>query len=110
MGGPLLPERAFQRQVVELAHLYGFREYHALNSRGSAHGWPDLVLCRPPDVLFVELKAEQTAVTADQIEWLAALAACGLETHLWRPSQFDEIHERLARGRRRIPAPDGEVE
>lgn len=96
-------EAAFQQQVEQLAAFYGWTlRYHTFDSRRSARGWPDLVLCRPPEVLFVELKGERTRVTPDQQQWLAALTACGLETHLWRPSDFDDLHARLARGRDRV--------
>lgn len=101
-GLPRQSEAAFQQQVLQLAGFYGWSlQYHTRDSRGSHKGWPDLVLCRPPEILFVELKGEKTRVTVEQKQWLAALTACGLETHLWRPSDFDELHERLARGRNR---------
>lgn len=93
-------ETQFQQQVVNLARFYGWSLiYHTHDSRRSNPGWPDLVICRPPEVLFVELKGAKTRVRPEQKEWLAALTACGLETYLWRPADFDEAHARLARGR-----------
>jgi hypothetical protein len=93
-------EAKFQEQVLDLAALYGWAlRYHTRDSRRSDKGWPDLVLCRPPEILFVELKGPRTRPAAEQVMWLQALAACGLEVHLWRPADFDEMHGRLARPR-----------
>lgn len=95
-------EQHFQTQVEQLAAYYGWTlQYHTHDSRRSHKGWPDLVLCRSPEILFVELKGEKTRVTPEQTQWLTALTACGLETYLWRPSDFDAAHARLARGRHR---------
>jgi hypothetical protein len=94
-------ERDFQAQVLDLATLYGWRHFHTLNARGSDAGWPDLVLCRPPELLVVELKSQTGRLRAAQREWLDALRACGVDTALWRPEDFDAIHARL---RRRVRA------
>lgn len=97
-----MTEAHFQTQVEQLAGFYGWNlRYHTHDSRRSNKGWPDLVLCRPPEILFVEIKGAKTRVTVEQREWIAALTACGLETYLWRPADFDALHERLARGRAR---------
>lgn len=96
-------EARFQEQVLELAALYGWGlRYHTRDARRSDKGWPDLVLCRPPEILFVELKGPKTRVTAEQRAWLQALSACGLETHLWHPADFDELRVRLARPRAQL--------
>lgn len=96
-------EATFQRQVEQLAGFYGWElQYHTFDSRRSNKGWVDLVLCRPPEILFVELKGAKTRVRPEQKDWLAALTACGLEACLWRPADFDELHARLARGRAQV--------
>ncbi len=103
MSASRASEAHFQRQVEQLAGFYGWGlRYHTFDSRRSAKGFPDLVLVRPPELLIVELKGERTRVTAEQREWLDALELCGLEVHLWRPSDFDDLHARLARGRHRV--------
>ena len=49
-------------------------------------------------VLFVELKTESGRVSEEQRGWLEALASCpGLECHVWRPSDWDEIERTLRR-------------
>jgi hypothetical protein len=125
-AGGELAEAAFQRQVEQLAAFYGWRSYHTHDSRRSAAGFPDLVLVRGPELLFVELKTDRGLPTAAQTAWLEALGEVGeavaewthghgpdaragesppaVEAHLWRPAMFDDvIHPRLARGRHRQP-------
>jgi hypothetical protein len=92
-----LLEREWQQQVVDTATLYGWRHFHAYDMRRSDPGWPDLVLCRPPEVLVVELKSSTGRLSAPQKEWLSALSGCGLETAVWRPEDFDAVHARLRR-------------
>ncbi len=67
-----LSERAFQRQIVQLAELMGWRTYHTYDSRRSNPGFPDLVLVRAPRVIFAELKRQRGRVTAAQTEWVDA--------------------------------------
>jgi hypothetical protein len=95
---PPQPEASFQRQVLDLARLMGFRAYHTWNSLHSAAGFPDLVLVRRPRVIFVELKSERGKVGDDQWAWLDDLKRCpGVEVHLWRPSDWPEIEKVLSR-------------
>lgn len=93
---PLQSEASFQRQVVALATLYGWRWYHVPDSRRCVAGFPDLVLVRRPHVIFAELKRENGRVTEDQQDWLDELRACGQSVFVWRPSDFDTIVEVLA--------------
>ncbi len=91
-------EKHFQSQVLELARLSGWRCYHTFDSRRSAPGFPDLVLVRPPVVLFAELKAEGGRVRPEQAAWLRVLGACpGVAVRLWRPGDWPEVEETLAR-------------
>ncbi len=70
--------------------------YHNPDSRRSAAGFPDLVLVRPPHVLFVELKTEKGRVSDQQEQLIEMLKACNQEVHVWRPRDLQTIHERLA--------------
>ena len=81
-------ERELQDAVVEMALLLGYLVYHTHDSRHSAKGFPDLVLCKPRRLIFAELKDEHRAVTKEQEQWLEALRACGLETWVWRPESW----------------------
>ena len=84
-------EKQFQAMVIRLARLCGWEVYHTHDSRRSAHGWPDLVLCRPPVILFAELKTDVGTTKPSQERWLEMLRACGLDARLWRPADWDEI-------------------
>lgn len=114
------PEAVFQAQVVQLAGFYGWLIYHTHDSRRSQPGFPDLVLVRGAELLFVELKTASGRVRPEQQMWLDALrvvqeavaitaaAAADLppvavESLLWRPADWDALHARLARGRQQVP-------
>jgi hypothetical protein len=90
-------EKQFQAEVVYVARRFGWREYHTHDSRKSRAGWPDLVLCRPPVLVFAELKVPPNKATPEQEQWLADLRACpGVEVYLWTPSSWPEIERVLA--------------
>ncbi len=97
-----ISEKHFQSQVLELARLSGWRCYHTFDSRRSVPGFPDLVLVRAPVVLFAELKSESGKLRPEQREWLELLSRCeGVEARLWRPGDWSEVEETLARPRKR---------
>lgn len=85
--------------MVELATYAGWATYHTFDSRRSNPGWPDLFLARAPEVLAVELKSARGQVSPEQRRWLELLSAGGIETHVWRPKDWDEIVTRLGRKR-----------
>lgn len=114
-------EAAFQDEVLGLARLYGWRAYHTHDSRRSAPGFPDLVLVRPPRLIFAELKTDTGRVKPEQEAWLEALAEVGaavsfavevaqanasayrgallgprVEVYLWRRRDLQAIADRLA--------------
>lgn len=91
-------EREFQDQVLELARLAGWLTYHTHDARRSAPGFPDLVLVRPPVIIFAELKSARGRLRPEQAAWLEALADCeGVVARLWRPQDWSEIERTLAR-------------
>jgi hypothetical protein len=83
--------------VIELAEMLGWRVFHQRPAR-TAQGWrstvqgtfakgfPDLVLARREEVLFVELKAEKGRTSFDQREWLRELP--GDSVFLWYPKDW----------------------
>jgi len=108
ISGERLSERDFERQVLELAALTGWRTAHfrpAKTSKGwrtpvsgDGAGFPDLVLVRPPVVLFVELKSATGRTSSGQEAWLEALGRCErIEAKLWRPQDFEEIQAMLCK-------------
>ena len=81
-------------QVKAVALMCGWRLYHTFDSRRSAAGFPDLVLVKPPRVVFAELKREKGKITVAQHMWFHDLDECpGVEVYIWRPSDWDEIVE-----------------
>ncbi len=92
-----MTEAAFQKMVITLARLCGWRVYHTYDSRRSQAGFPDLVLIRGQLLLFVELKTDTGRVTAEQKAWLAALAEAGQDVWVWRPADWPAIEAILAR-------------
>ena len=95
----ILAEKDFQRQVLELAAVYGWLAYHVPDSRRvSCRGVPDVLCIRPfppYGFFFAELKTEKGKLRPEQKEWLEALQHNGIEYHVWRPSDFDEITARF---------------
>lgn len=98
----LMSERDWQSLVVDAARVHGWETFHVLDSRGMTAGWPDLVMIRPPEVLFVELKRANAKARPAQLHVLDMLERCELEVHVWRPQDEPEVLARLAR--RKAPA------
>lgn len=98
---PALTERAFQEQVIDLAHLYGWRVAHfrpAMTSKGwrtpvsaDGAGFPDLVAVRRDRILFIELKSAKGKLAEAQTDWIVALGNAGAEVWCWRPADLDYI-------------------
>lgn len=91
-----ITEREFQREVLQLAALFGYRCYHTHDSRRSHRGFPDCTLVRGERLIFAELKSMAGKVRPEQQEWLDALALVpGVSAYLWRPCDLDAIAEVL---------------
>lgn len=105
---PALREREWQRQVLELAQILGWRTMHVRPAMGSKKhgwvtptslsGWPDLTLWHPKQkrVVFVELKTDRGRLTDGQREVLGSLLGAGQEVYVWRPSELDEVQACLS--------------
>jgi len=102
-------EAEFQQQVIELAHLLGWKHLHVRRTIGrknqwvtstNVKGWPDLFMWneRSRLVIAAELKSAKGEATPEQEEVLASLHAAGIQTYLWRPSDWDEITAALRGG------------
>jgi hypothetical protein len=96
-------ERDWQATVIDLAHLNRWTVFHVPDSRGMTAGLPDLILIRPPELLFVELKTEHGRLRPAQTVVLDALTDCGCECHVWRPHDQDRATQRLAHQHRGRP-------
>ncbi len=99
-----LTEAAFEKQVIDLAHVYGWRVAHFRPARvtvrgketyrtavgADGQGFPDLVLARQGVVLFRELKTDDGKASAEQLQWLLSVGGA-----IWRPSMWDAIVREL---------------
>lgn len=93
-----LTEKMWQRMVEQAAASAGWLFYHTYDARKSQPGFPDLVLVRPPDVLFVELKTTTGTMSPPQRAWQQLLERCpGVEYAVWRPTDFEQVTTRLLR-------------
>ena len=89
-------ERQWREQVLVWAGRSGWLAYFTWSSVHSPAGFPDLVLVRPPRLVFAELKAGRGQPTALQRTWLKRLGQCpGVEAYLWKPSDEDSVQHFL---------------
>ena len=92
-------EKEFQDRVIELAKWERWLAYHVPDSRRvTSPGFPDLVLLKESgsDLVFAELKSEKGRVTPNQKKWLEGLGKVQrIHTHIWRPSDWDEVVEKI---------------
>ncbi len=117
-------EREFQDAVVDIAHLYGWRVFHARaagTNKGyrtpvayDGKGYVDLTLVHPSAyIVFAEIKSAVGRLSDEQLAWGEMLTAVSggidkaLESmdemrvfyRLWRPRDGDEIVTLLSFGR-----------
>jgi hypothetical protein len=94
-------EDEWQQQLIELAHILGWKHMHVRRSIGKGRkwvtatnviGWPDLVMWseRQKRLIFAELKSESGKTSPEQDDVIASLRAAGQEVYVWRPSDLDE--------------------
>lgn len=102
-------EAQWQSEVLRLARRFGWRTYHTRVSFGSAKGFPDLVLIKPPRLVFAELKSDGGAIKPEQQEWITDLEVSGVEAYLWRPRDIERVVAILTRrGASSLPRAAGE--
>jgi hypothetical protein len=101
-GQLVMTESGLLQAVRDLARLQGWDTYHTYRSIRSEPGFPDLVLMRPPLLLFRELKTDTGRLTVPQRHWIDELAACGQDVGVWRPADLrgGRISAELTRQRR----------
>lgn len=98
-----------QAKVMDMARLFGWRRAHFrtayqpgagkwVTPMSGETGFPDLVLLRPPRLIFAELKSDVGRLTSQQKEWITDLSQIeGIEVYVWKPKDLDEIQRILAR-------------
>lgn len=99
-----ISEAALLSHVLELAHMLGWRAAH-FRAAMTKHGWrtpvaadgkgfPDLLLVRGKRLIVAELKSRTGRLTAEQQDWLDALADVA-DVYVWRPDDLEQIAEVL---------------
>lgn len=96
-GGTTTTEREFTSWVMAVAADSGWLTYHVPDSRRAPSGFPDLVLLKPPTLLFIELKrlGKRSTLKPLQQRWIDGLQECGQEAAVWTPDEIPEIWTRL---------------
>jgi len=98
-------EAKFQDQVIEFAHLHGwkvahFRRVRIQRANGSCYyqtpvqadgaGFVDLLLCRDR-VVYMELKKPGGRLEPEQKLWRDILKAAGAEWYCFKPADWEEL-------------------
>jgi hypothetical protein len=87
-------EKEFQATVVKTARQFGWLVFHFPNAIINPI-FPDLLMFRDGQTLMAELKTERGKLSVAQAALLLDLDAHGVQVHLWRPSDWDEIEQTL---------------
>jgi hypothetical protein len=91
-----MTEAELQQIIIDQAELVGWRVFHDNDSRRNVPGFPDLVLVRPPRVVFMELKSATGRLRPEQHEWMDALMRCDtIASAIVRPDHLDRILQYL---------------
>lgn len=96
-GGTTATERELTSWVMGLAGSCGWLVHHNPDSRRVQPGIPDLILLRPPELLFIELKrlGKRSTLRPKQVEWIDSLQRCGQEAEVWTPAEIPTIWTRM---------------
>lgn len=104
---PPQTEASFQKQVITLARLHGWRVAHfrpARTAKGwrtpcqaDAKGFPDLLMTRGAVCIVAELKVGGK-VSAAQAGWLTAFADAEIPAYVWTPDSWGQIEAVLRDG------------
>ena len=106
----VMTEADLQRSIIVAAREFQWLAYATYRSMRSEPGFPDLVLVRPPRVMFLELKTAKgrlskghwnkagSRLLPGQDTWGEALDDCpGVEYLLVRPADLDAVYAKLMR-------------
>lgn len=87
---PAMSEAQFQQRIIDYCRLLQLLVWHDFDSRRNAAGFPDLIIVGNR-VLYVELKAKQGRLSAEQHIWLDRLraAAGDAAVAVWRPDDWE---------------------
>ncbi len=66
-------EKDFMQQIVKLARTTGWLVFHTYDARRSEPGFPDLVMVRGAQLIFLEVKSYKGTTSVEQKEWMGRL-------------------------------------
>ncbi len=89
-GDKMMTEKQLREGIRELCRIYGWKFHFTWLAIHSPKGFPDLVLRKPPRIVFAELKREKGKLTPSQIEWIEDLKASGQEIYIWYPHDLPQ--------------------
>lgn len=86
-------EKDLREQIRDLCKVFGWKFYFTWTSLHSPRGMPDLILCKPPRLIFAELKTDKSKLSSHQQEWIDLLTECrgNIECYVWRPADIESI-------------------
>ncbi|KKN76489.1 hypothetical protein LCGC14_0369980 [marine sediment metagenome] len=82
-------ESHFRAAVADLAIRLGWlvdfhlKSYRDNTREGVTPGIPDLTLCRPPRLVYLELKMPGKQLSGEQVMWLEALREAGVVVYVF---------------------------
>lgn len=102
-----IPEENYQQTIIDLANVYGWTVAHFRTARtingwvtpvaADGKGFPDMVLVRPPRLIFAEIKSDKGKLSREQQSWLDLLKGCpGVECYMWKPDDYPEVIRTLS--------------
>jgi hypothetical protein len=109
-----MTESEYKRRIVAAALQYGWEWMHVRPARTNrpgvwktptdgtlGAGWPDLILARGSRLVAVEVKTDDGVVSTEQHRVLSVLEIAGVETHVWRPRDWETVVMMLSMGDKR---------
>ncbi|MBA4187575.1 MAG: hypothetical protein C0467_06105 [Planctomycetaceae bacterium] len=106
MGFKAATEADFTAQVIQLAHIHGWKVAHFRPAetakgwrtavQGDGAGFPDLILVKAGrPVVYAELKSDGGKTSSAQDMWLETLRLTPSQAFVWRPDDWPEIEKVL---------------
>ena len=93
---PPMLEKEISKNVKGEATNLGYLINSTFLSKWSPRGFPDLTLCRPPRLIFAELKGPKGKLAPKQRQWLDWLSEIpGVEVYLWREENLEAVYRIL---------------
>jgi hypothetical protein len=91
-----MPEKGYMQQIIDLARSTGWLVFHTFDARRSEPGFPDLVMVRGAQLIFLEVKATKTTTSLEQKEWMGRLRQVKyVHADVARPGDWPDLEAAL---------------